>query len=305
MTISIDQVIERVPGWSRNSPVVSPLIGGLTNQIYRVDVDGVAHVVRIPGEGTQWLGIDRDNELHNTRAAAETGVSPGVVHYLPDLNVMILEFIHAETLSAPVMRRPGMPTQLARILRRLHAGPRFLLDFDMFELTRQYFRIASEQRIPIPDGSLGYLPQVERIEAAFARRPILTVPCHNDLLAANVLDDGGRLWLIDFEYSGNNDPTFELGNTCQEQEFDEPRIVEMCAAYFGEAYPDKLARMRLNMIMSDVGWGLWAAIQASISTIEYDFWGWAVDRWDRARRVMDSADFLRWVRAIETSAGES
>ena len=305
MTISIDQVIDRVPGWSARSPVVVPLAGGLTNRIYRVDVDGVPYVVRIPGEGTEWLAIDRANEVYNTRSAAAAGVSPRVVHHLPDLDVLVLEFIQGETLTIPAMQRPGMPTQLARVLRQLHAGPRFQREFNMFRLARDYLRIAQERRIRIPDDYLRYLPPVDRIEAAFARRPVPTVPCHNDLLAANVLDDGRRLWLIDFEYSGNNDPTFELGNTCQEQQFDEARAAEMCAAYFGDAFPDKLSRMKLNMILSDVGWSLWAAIQAAVSTIEYDFWGWAVERWDRARAGMDSPDFGRWLRVLSLTRARS
>ena len=121
-----------------------------------------------------------------------------------------------------------------------------------------------------------------RIEAALAAHPLPTVPCHNDLLAENYLDDGERLWLVDWEYSGNNDPTFELGNTAQELGYDDAQVAELCAAYFGEASPALLARMRLQMIMSDVGWTLWAAIQARISTIDYDFTGWAEERWARA-----------------------
>ena len=124
-----------------------------------------------------------------------------------------------------------------------------------------------------------------------AIRPLPTVPCHNDLLAENYLDDGERLWIVDYEYSGNNDPTFELGNTCQELGFGDERIAELCAAYFGEASPALLARMRLQMIMSDVGWTLWAAIQARISTIDYDFTGWAEERWGRASAALDGPRF--------------
>jgi len=305
MTISIDQVMHRIPAWSGRSPVVAPLVGGLTNRIYRVDVDGVAYVVRIPGEGTEWLAIDRANELHNTRSAAAAGVSPRVVHQLSDVNVLVLEFIHGETLTVPAMQRPRMPTQIARVLKQLHAGPRFLREFNIFRLTRQYLQIARRQRIRTPGDYLRYMPQVERIEAAFTHRPVPTVPCHNDLLAANFLDDGQRLWLIDFEYSGNNDATFELGNTCQELQFDEPRIAEMCAAYFGDAYPDKLCRMKLNMILCDVGWSLWAAIQTAVSTIEFDFWVWAVDRWDRARARMNSPDFTRWLQMLGSSGSSA
>jgi thiamine kinase-like enzyme len=143
---------------------------------------------------------------------------------------------------------------------------------------------------------------IPRIEAALAEHPLARVPCHNDLLAENYLDDGSRLWIVDYEYSGNNDPTFELGNTAQELLFDPSRQEELCAAYFG---PERfardgaalLARMRLQMIMSDVGWTLWAAIQAAISTIDYDFWGWAEERWSRASSVLDGPDFPGWLHA--------
>jgi thiamine kinase-like enzyme len=128
---------------------------------------------------------------------------------------------------------------------------------------------------------------------------LTTVPCNNDLLAENYIDDGNELWLIDYEYSGNNDPTFELGNTCQEMQFNDTQISEVCAAYFGEATADKIARMKLNMIMSDVGWGLWAAIQAKISTIDFDFWGWAIERWSRAEKKLDSKEFKVWLRDVQ------
>ena len=113
----------------------------------------------------------------------------------------------------------------------------------------------------IPDGYLERMPAVQRIEEAMQVQPVPTVPCNNDLLAENYMDDGEKLILIDFEYSGNNDPCFELGNTCQELQYDDVQINALCRAYFGAATPAMLARMKLNMIMSDVGWTLWAAIK--------------------------------------------
>jgi thiamine kinase-like enzyme len=298
MTIDIQEVVQRIPEWRQRRVSIKPLSGGLTNTNYRVDVDGTAYVVRIPGANTELLAVDRANEYHNTQAAAEAGTSPRVVHYLPNASVMVLEFISGRTMSIAALQAPGMPARMAQALRRLHAGPRFLTDFNMFRLVEFYLRIVGEHEVPIPDGYRDYLPSLARIEGALARRPLPAVPCHNDLLAENFIDDGGVLWLIDFEYSGNNDPTFELGNTCQEQQFDEARQAEMCAAYFGAAEPDKLARMKLQMIMSDVGWTLWAAIQAKISTIEFDFWGWAVERWARATAKMDADEFGRWLEAV-------
>lgn len=298
MTITIEQVVEAIPDWRGRSVAVQPLSGGLTNTNYRVEVDGAPYVVRLPGASTELLAVDRANEYHNTRAAGQSGVGPKVAHFLPQYNVMVLEFIHGETMSIAKLQAAGMPARIAHSLKRLHAGPRFLADFNMFRLVEFYLRIVDERGVRVPAGYRSYLPNVARIESALARRPLATAPCHNDLLAENYIDDGAQLWLIDFEYSGNNDPCFELGNTCQEQQYDEPRIAEMCAAYFGGAFPDKLARMKLNMIMSDVGWTLWAAIQAKISSIEFDFWGWAVERWRRAAEKMDSPEFESWLREV-------
>ncbi len=294
---TIEQVVEKVPDWKGKSLSISPLSGELTNINYRVDVDGTPFVVRIPGDNTELLAVDRTNEYHNTQAAAEAGVGPRIVHFLPEANVMVLEFIHGETMSRVKLQRAGMPTRMAQAIKQLHSGPRFLLDFNMFRLTEVYLRIVQEHEVRIPTGYRDYLPQVAQIEAALARRPLPSVPCHNDLLAENYLDDGQTLRLVDFEYSGNNDPTFDLGNTCQEQQFDEPRVAEMCAAYSRGDFPDMLARMRLNMIMSDVGWTLWAAIQAKISTIAFDFWGWGVERWGRVTAKMESVEFDAWLGA--------
>jgi thiamine kinase-like enzyme len=168
----------------------------------------------------------------------------------------------------------------------------------MFRLTVRYLDLVDQRAIPIPAGYRERLGLIPRIEAALAVHPLAPVPCHNDLLADNYLDDGERLWIVDYEYSGNNDPTFELGNTCQELGFDDDRIRELCAAYFGEASPALLARMRLQMVMSDVGWTLWAAIQARISTIGYDFTGWAEERWSRAAAKLDGHDLEDWMEAI-------
>ena len=294
----IEEVISKIEDWQGKDTRVQPLSGGLTNSNYCVTVDGTPYFIRVPGESTELLAIDRKNEVHNTRAAAEAGVAPPVLYYLPEYDVMVLKFLEGRTMSKESLNQTGMPTRMARAIKALHAGPRFYSDFDMFRLTEYYLKLCDERSIRIPDGYPERMATVNRIEEAMSVRPLPTVPCNNDLLAENYIDDGKKLWLIDYEYSGNNDPCFELGNTCQEMEFDEAQIREVCAAYFGEVTPDKIARMKLNMIMSDVGWGLWAAIQAKISTIDFDFWGWALDRWSRAIQKMDSAEFPGWLEDV-------
>lgn len=289
--------IEAVRGLDADQFRVARLSGGLTNVNYVVEAGDTKVVVRIPGTATELLAVDRANERHNALAAAATGVSPRILQYLDDVNVMVLEFIEGETMSPPALRAPGMQVRMAESLRRLHAGPRFLRDFDMFRTIDFYLRICEHHDVLVPDGYRERLGEVADVERALAARPVPTVPCHNDLLAENYIDDGRQLWILDFEYSGNNDPCFELGDTAQECGFDQDLRARLCEAYFGQAAASLLARMNLHALMADVGWTLWAAIQARISSIEYDFWGWAVERWDRAVATFASEDFPRWLDA--------
>jgi len=294
----IEEVVNKLDDWKGKEISIQHLSGGLTNTNYKVIVEGTPFFIRVPGEGTELLAIDRNNEHHSAKAAAQAGVGPKVLHHLPEYNVMVLEFLNGKTMSKDSLNAPGMPKRMADSIKRLHAGERLLLDFNMFRLTEYYLSLCKERGIKIPNGYLERMDTVNEIEKAMSAKPLATVPCNNDLLAENYIDDGQQLWLIDFEYSGNNDPTFELGNTCQEMQFNDAQIEEVCAAYFGEASADKIARMKLNMIMSDTGWGLWAAIQANISTIEFDFWGWAIERWSRAEEKMDSAEFSTWMKDV-------
>jgi thiamine kinase-like enzyme len=204
---------------------------------------------------------------------------------------MVLEFIPGETMSAQSLRSAEMARRMAASISRLHSARPFRVDFDMFRLTEFYMGVCRERDVRIPEGFEDRLTRVGEIERTFARNPLPSVPCHNDLLAENYIDDGRALWIVDFEYSGNNDPCFELGDTAQECGFDVDLRAALCEAYFGEATSALLARIDLQAVMADVGWTLWAAIQAKISAIDYDFWGWAIERWTRAVTAFDDPSF--------------
>lgn len=293
---TIDEVVARATTFAGKELEVTELSGGLTNRNHLVTADGERFVVRVPGERTELLAVDRANERHNAEAAATTGVSPRIVEYLDDVSVMILEFVDGETMSGERLRAQGMQARIADSLRRLHTGPRFLRDFDMFRTTDFYVGIVERHDVRTPEGFSDRTATVAEVERALTAHPNPIVPCNNDLMAENYIDDGRQLWIIDFEYSGNNDPCFELGDTAQECELNQEQRAALCEAYFGRSDPAQLARMELHAMMADVGWTLWAAIQAKISTIEFDFWGWAVERWDRAVAVMDGPRFQELCR---------
>jgi thiamine kinase-like enzyme len=291
-----DEAVARVLLWKGENVQVSALSGGLTNENYVVSAAGKRYVIRVPGQSTELLAIDRANEVHNTRAAATTGIGPKVLEVIPEIHAMVLEFIDGPTMSAKTLQSADLARRMAASFRRLHGAPRFLQDFNMFRLIDNYLEIVEAHNVTIPRDYRDRLPTVAEIERAVAARSLPAVPCHNDLLCENFIDDGVALRIVDYELSGNNDPCFDLGNTAQEAEFDDELRAALCEAYFGRVDAQQLARMNLFALMSDVGWTLWGAIQAKISAIDYDFEGYYTARWERALETMESPKFPNWLK---------
>ena len=290
-----EEAAARVSLWSGREVEIKPLSGGLTNENYLVVVGGERFVLRLPGQSTELLSIDRENEVYNTTAAATTGIGPKVLEHVPGIDAMVLEFIPGATMSAKALRSAEMPTRMADSFHRLHAAPRFLRDFNMFRLIEYYLRIVEEHGVTIPDGYRDWLPTVADVEAAVNVAALPAAPCHNDLLCENFIDDGTALRIVDYELSGNNDPCFDLGNTAQEAGFDQDLRAALCDAYFGRPDARQLARMKLFALMSDVGWTLWGAIQAKISAVDFDFVDYYTGRWGRALEVLRSDELKRWM----------
>ena len=296
MTSRVDEAVARVALWQGKRVNVAQLSGGLTNENYLVEAGGQRYVMRIPGQSTELLSIDRANEVFNTKAAATTGIGPQVLEHIPGLDVLVLEFIPGVTMSAKILQTREMAARMASSFERLHAAPRFLKDFNMFRLIEDYLRIVDEHQVTIPPGYRDRLRDVSGIEDAVGIAALPAVPCHNDLLCENFIDDGVDLRIVDYELSGNNDPCFDLGNTAQEAEFDQDLRAALCAAYFGREDARQLARMNLFALMSDVGWTLWGAIQAKISAVDFDFKDYYSSRWERALEVLESDRLGRWLR---------
>jgi thiamine kinase-like enzyme len=272
---------------------VSVLPGGLTNANYRVRTDAATYVVRRWDEDSGLLAIDRDNEYLNSVRAAAAGVGAPVIAYLPEHNALVIEFLPGRTLCAPDLRDPARQRALALACRRLHAAERFRDDFDMFAIQARYRRIVAERGFRLPERYDEFTGHVAAIGDALRARPEPTVPCHNDLLAENLLEHDGALRLIDYEYSGNNEPSFELGNAWSESDLDQHALAELVAVYWGAPLTHKVARARLWGLMAKYGWTLWASIQDGVSTIDFDFWAWGMEKYERAVAEFDGPEFER------------
>ena len=298
--MGLEDVLEAVPEL-HGATGVEPLAGGLTNTNYKVTTPGGCYVVRIAGKDTGLLAIDRENEAHNTRCAAESGVGAPFIAAVPEHHALVLEFLEGEVMSPEKLRRGDRLAAVADACRRLHNGKRFLHDFDMFEIQRRYIHLVQERGFRLPDRYLEFEPQVQLLEQAMRVRADATVPCNNDLLAENFIDVGGELRLIDYEYSGNNDPCFELGNVWSESNLSLAQLEELVAHYFGQPLRNKVARCRLWGLMSKYGWTLWGSIQVGISDLDFDFWGWAMEKYDRAVEEFDGPEFEGLLADVQRS----
>jgi thiamine kinase-like enzyme len=294
------QVLARVPGMGDQAFVSSVLPGGLTNRNYRVSaLDGRQMVVRLSSPQSSVLTIPRDDEASNARAAAAAGVAPGVLAYVPEFSALVIEWIEGRTFEAADLDDSATLRRVADTCRALHAGPRFASDFDMFALTRRYLDLVLSRGYPLPQGYTGFLAEVAAVQHAIQVCAEPTVPCHNDLLPANIMAEADRLWFIDFEYAGNGDPYFELGNLCSEAHLGNDRLEELVAAYCGEPSPAKVARARLHALMSNYGWTLWACIQSATSDLDFDFWAWGLEKYERAVSEFRGPELSRLIADVQ------
>lgn len=279
---------------------VTPLVGGITNRNYRLRRHDGDVVVRLSDPESSLLAIDRDNEHRNSVAAAAAGAAPAVVEYLPGRGVLVVAWVEGRTFDEQDVCTPENLPRIAEACRVLHAGPAFANRFDMFAVQAGYLAHVVAGGFRLPPRYREFAGHVERIRSAFAAQPEPLVPCNNDLLAANMIDTRDRLWLIDYEYSGANEASFELGNIWSEASAEADLLPVLVDSYWGRADPAKVARARLWALMSKYGWTLWASIQDAVSPIEFDYWAWGMEKYERVVAEFDGPDFDGW---LDTAAG--
>ena len=300
MSAELDALWDRTNSLAGQPRLASELSGGLTNRNYKVGTPDGTFVARIAAVGTELLTIDRDCEYRNAVAAAAAGAGPPVYEYRPQDRLLVIGYIEGRTLSSNDVAAADNIPRIAQACRRLHSGPRFSNDFDMFDIQQRYYQAATSRGFRIPAGYDDLLPQVRAAQGALAATATATVPCHNDLLPANLIDDGDRIWLIDYELSGNNDACFELGNIGAEAQLPPDALSDLVTAYYGKPRRSKIARARLlGGLVGMYGWALWGAIQHAVSPIDFDFWSWAMERFDGAAAGFTARDFTSLLEEVQ------
>ena len=295
----LEVIFDQVPSIAARPRTVTELPGGLTNRNFKISTINGTFVARVASGGGELLAIDRQNEYRNSMRAAAVGVGAPVIDYQPSVSVLVLKFLEGRTLANADMADPDRLRRIARACRQLHGADRFDGDFDMFEIQRRYRSVVAERGIAIPAGYDDLMDKFDAAARALAVRDNGTVPCNNDLLAANFIEDGEKIWLIDYEYSGNNDACFELGNIWGECQLPDEALAALIAEYYGRPLRNKIARAMLLGLAGKYGWTLWGAIQSAVSPIDFDFWSWAMERFEGAVAGFSAPGFNRLLDEVQ------
>ena len=275
-----ERIAERV--WPDGIRSLEPLGGGITNRNFKVTLlDGTEVVLRIGGKDTELLGIDRDDEHAATRAAAGAGLAPEVIAFVEPEGFLVTRFVRGRPLPVDEVRTTEALREIARGLRLLHDGPAIPGRFDSFRVVEAYCATATAHGVAVPSAYATAKEVADRIEETRGVQP--PAPCHNDLLNANFITDGERIWIVDWEYAGMGDRFFDLANFSVNHELSADENEELLRLYFGEIHEDDLRSLTLMRFMSDFREAMWGVVQQGISELDVDFVEYAGSHFERLR----------------------
>ncbi len=297
----LERVIRAMPEWEGLEPTAEPLTLGITNRNFRVSIGDGDYVVRISGKDTELLGIDRAAEHEAAVAAAAAGVGPEVVAFLPHLGALVTRFVQAAPLEPERLEGDDVLAAVVRAMRAIHTMRPIPSTFDPFRVVREYREVAAAHGVVAPPAYGDALAVAERIEQALASTARTPVPCHNDLLNANLLQGPDRVVIVDYEYAGMGDPFFDLGNFSINNGISTDAQARLLEHYFGRASEADASRLALMRIMSDFREAMWGVVQQAISTLDVDYVAYADRHFSRCLESAGDPAFARWL--AETGSG--
>ncbi len=298
MLPDVGKIIARIDDWRGKTVRYEPLGGGITNHNYKITVEGKTYVMRIPGTGTE-IFIDRENEVRCSITAAKSGVVPDILYHLKPENITVVPFILGKTLTTvEIAGNDDLIKRIVRAIKTIHAGEAFSKPFNPFDTVRSYMSYVERYNAPLPDDFPWMMSLSDNIEKAVERNRPRDVPCHNDYLSENFIDDGKRIWIIDWEYGGQGDPFFDLGDFAVEHPLTRRQEELIILEYCGEMVRERFYRTLLYKIISDLWWSIWAMIQSKISKINFDFYIYGNNRFERLRKNAADRDFKKWLEEV-------
>jgi thiamine kinase-like enzyme len=296
--------LQRVPEIAGRDLTLTALSGGITNRNFLITSAGTDDrwVIRLAGNDTHLLGISREVEHAATVAAAGVGVGPEVAAFIRPEGYLVTRFIVGSPVSDEAIHQPITIERVADSIRRIHGGPAIPGLFVPLRIADAYLALATSRGVPVPSGWFDAATVGTRIERALLDAPTPMLPCHNDLLNANFIDDGERIRIVDWEYAGMGDPFFDLGNFSVNHGLSETEDHALLAAYDQTDAPTsaRLARLTLMRVVSDFREAMWGVLQQAISTLDVDFVAYADEHFER---MLAHAAQPRFARALTEVVG--
>jgi len=293
---NIENIINSVPEWIGKSYTIKSMNHGMTNRNYKVIVDNDSFFLSIPSPDSNLLKIDYTNKYYNNNICGAIGISPKVVCYIKSERILVTKFIKNTSLLIRPFQDSDRLSELVKMIKLLHDANPFFRDFNMFSYINHFMRTLKNSDISKLLSPIGNNIKILDQKLDLYRKHL--VPCHNDIIAENIIDNGKQLFLIDFDYSGNNDPCFELGNLSVEMGYNDNQVNELVNNYFGQIQEHIISRVYLQSIASDLGWSLWGFVQDKISNLNYDFKQYAIKRLERVMSKIESVEYELWLKNI-------
>lgn len=298
--MDIKSILQRVPQFaSKDEFTITELTGGITNRNFKITVNEEAFVLRMGGNETAYLGIDRQVEYDCSRLAAQVGVAPDPIAFLAPEGYIVARFVSGKSIPVEEI---GTEMNIARVVESMkayHALDFFPGSFSPFRVAEKYTETARRFSVKLPEKIDWYLEKSREIESAMYRREPLTLrPCHNDLLNGNFIDDGTRIRILDWEYAGMGDVFFDLGNFAIQHEFNDDQDELLVKAYFGHPTDSQRARQKLMKIMSDLREAMWAQVQIGVSKLDFDYAGYGQKYFDRFEDSINQTCYKDWLSAV-------
>lgn len=298
--MDIRSILQRIPQFaSQNDLVITELTGGITNKNFKITVDGESFVLRMGGNETTHLGIDRQVEYECSRLAAQIGVAPEPIAFLEPDGFIVARFLSGKGIPAEEIGREENIKRVVESMQAYHALEFFPGSFSPFRVAEDYAKTARRFNVKLPDKMDWYLERSREIEKAmYAREPLNLHPCHNDLLNGNFIDDGTRIRILDWEYAGMGDIFFDLGNFAIQHEFNDEQDEVLLKAYFGQPTDSQRAHQKLMKIMSDLREAMWAQVQLGVSQLDFDYAGYGQRYFERFETSTTNKDYTDWLHAV-------
>ena len=294
----VRQAMEGVSMWDGKNLMVKPVDGGLNNENWYVrDEMSREFFIKVPGTGTAF--IDRSVGHAGAMKASDLGIGAKVHEFDPESGMEVTEFLRGlDTCTTTTLRTPEQGLQVMETYRALHTSETFGKTNMMFDQVDQHIDQMHKLGLSLPSWAAHLLEDYDEVKHRFLASGIDLVPCHNDPMPGNCMVKGDEMRLIDFEFCGDNEATYELGLFFCEMFYDDEDMLPLIEAYYGQVRREELARIRVSRVMGDLKWGMWGIINSKVRDVAFDYWKYGIWKLMRAVTYQRSIDWSGCVRAI-------